>query len=156
MSRIEIKRPPDRSNVEANPRRNPTRPVCFFTTLSFFTTKVYYGSHSPWNKSEAPWWINSQSYYASFGVLGPMRPALSARLACMNDGPLVRRLGKVHLELGEIGPVGCIRGDPILVLTGAGTEVAAVKVPDVLLSCFVKEPGFSSRSLSHKTRSLIG
>jgi hypothetical protein len=73
----------------------------------------------------------------------------------MNNGPLVRRLGKTLLELDEVS-VGVVHKGPVLVLTGVGTEVAAVKVPDVLLSCFVKEPGFSSRSLSHKTRSLIG
>jgi hypothetical protein len=67
---------------------------------------------------------NSLSYYTSFGVFGPLRLALSARLACLNNGPLVRGLGKALLELGEVGPVDCVHDGPVLVLTGMGTEVA--------------------------------
>lgn len=56
-----------------------------------------------------------------------------AYLACLNNGPLVRCLGKALLELGEIGPVGVVHDGPVLVLPRVGSEVSAAKVLDVLL-----------------------
>ena len=44
-----------------------------------------------------------------------------------------------------MGSVGVVHKGPVLVLAVVGTEIVAAKVLDVLLSYFVKEPGFSSR-----------